>query len=215
MQFMRFFFAALPALFAACSASAQVPQTQLLFLMEDIPAGLDFDGPSAAIGTSQTGYLNLLEPLFYYPYGPTEDGVRQLDFTKHEPRLADSWEFDAGSLTWTLHLRHGVKSCAGNEFTADDVVYSFARAKSVSGAAPISWFIGSVAGIKGFTRDVFKPGADKSLGDAVEKVDDYTVKIRQSAANRLFLTAMSVYSAYPFDSKEMRAHATPGRSVEP
>jgi peptide/nickel transport system substrate-binding protein len=209
VQFMRFFFAALPALFAACSASAQVPQTQLLFLMEDIPAGLDFDGPSAAIGTSQTGYLNLLEPLFYYPYGPTEDGVRQLDFTKHEPRLADSWEFDAGSLTWTLHLRHGVKSCAGNEFTADDVVYSFARAKSVSGAAPISWFIGSVAGIKGFTRDVFKPGADKSLGDAVEKVDDYTVKIRQSAANRLFLTAMSVYSAYPFDSKEMRAHATP------
>lgn len=200
----------LPVLFLAHSALSQAPAqpSQLLFLAEDVPAGLNYDGPSAAIGTTQTGYLNLMEPLLYYPYGPTEDGVRRLDFTKHEPRLAESWEFDASTLTWTLHLRRGVKSCAGNEFTADDVIYTFARAKSVSGAAPIAWFLGGVAGIKGFTRDVFKPGADKSLGDAVEKVDDYTVRIRQAAANRLFLTVMSVYATYPFNSKEMRAHAT-------
>lgn len=199
--------------FLAGSASqAQAPASaaprSLLFLAEDVPAGLNYDGPSAAIGTSQTGYLNLMEPLIYYPYGPTENGVRRLDFNKHEGRLAESWSFDAPSLTWTLNLRHGVKSCAGNEFTADDVIYTFQRAKSVSGAAPIGWFLGNVAGIKGFTRDVFKPGADKSLGDGVEKVDDYTVKIRQSAPNRLFLTALSVYATYPFDSKEMKAHAT-------
>ena len=197
--------ALLAALLAAPPAFSQ---TQLLFLAEDVPAGLNYDGPSAAIGTSQTGYLNMLEPLAYYPYGPVEDGVRRLDFSKHEPRLAERWEYDAASLTWTLHLRRGVKSCAGNEFGADDVVYSFARAKSVSGAAPIGWFLGSVAGIKGFTRDVFKPGADKSLGDAVEKVDDHTVRIRQGAANRLFLPVLAVYGTYPFDSKAMRAHAT-------
>jgi peptide/nickel transport system substrate-binding protein len=199
--------AVLPILLLAGAAQAQAPK-ELLFLAEDVPAGLNYDGPSAAIGTTQTGYLNMMEPLIYYPYGPTEDGVRRLDFTKHEGRLAESWEFDAPTLTWTLHLRHGVKSCAGNEFTADDVIYSFARAKSVSGAAPIAWFLGSVAGVKGFTRDVFKPGADKSLGDGVEKVDDYTVKVRQSAANRLFLTVFSIYGTYPFDSKEMKAHAT-------
>jgi peptide/nickel transport system substrate-binding protein len=39
-------------------------------------------------------------------------------------------------------------------------------------------------------------------------VDDYTVRIRQSAPNRLFLTTLTVYSSYPFDSKEMKAHAT-------
>lgn len=204
--------ATLSTLCLATSSAVQAqpsPETRsLLFLAEDVPAGLNYDGPSAAIGTSQTGYLNLMEPLIYYPYGPTENGVRRLDFTKHEGRLAESWSFDAPSLTWTLNLRHGVKSCAGNEFTADDVIYSFQRAKSVSGAAPISWFLGSVAGIKGFTRDVFKPGADRSLGDAVEKVDDYTVKIRQSVANRLFLTTIAVYGTYPFDSKEMKAHAT-------
>ena len=35
-------------------------------------------------------------------------------------------------LAFTFHLRQGVKSCAGNELTADDVVYTFARAKSVN-----------------------------------------------------------------------------------
>ncbi len=190
------------------SAARAQTKTELLFLTEDVPAGLDYDGPAVSIGTSQTGFLNMLEPMIYYPYGETVEGVRKLDFNKHEPRLAERWEYDAAALTWTFHLRHGVKSCAGNEFTADDVIYSWQRAKSVSGASPVGWFIGSIAGLKGFTRDVFKPGADKSLGDAVEKVDDYTVVYRQSAPNRLFFVAMGVYSSYPFDSKEMKAHAT-------
>ncbi|MGZ9190231.1 MAG: IS30 family transposase, partial [Nitrospira sp.] len=46
------------------------------------------------------------------------------------------------------------------------------------------------------------------LGGAVVKVDDYTVKIKQSVANRLFLTVMSIYATYPYDSKEMKKHAT-------
>jgi peptide/nickel transport system substrate-binding protein len=55
---------------------------------------------------------------------------------------------------------------------------------------------------------VFKPEADRSLGDAVIKVDDYTVKIRQSQPNRLFLTTLSIYADYPYDSVEMKKHAT-------
>lgn len=184
-------------------------ETQILFLTEDVPAGLDMDGPTGSTNTSQTGFVNMSEPLVYYPYGPVNaDGMRTLDFGKFEGRLVERWEFDAPSLTWTMHLRHGVKSCAGNEFTADDVVYSFARAKSVSGQAPTGWFVASIGSIKGFTRDVFKPGADHSLGDAVTKVDRYTVKIKQSEPNRLFLTALTIYADYPYDSVEMKKHAT-------
>ncbi len=67
--------------------------------------------------------------------------------------------------------------CSGNEFTGDDVLHTLARAKSVSGATTVGWFSGSVAGIKGFTPDVFK-GGDKELGDTVVAVDPYTVKIK-------------------------------------
>jgi peptide/nickel transport system substrate-binding protein len=192
----------------ASSVTAAHAETQLLYLAEDVPAGLDFDGPSASTNTSQVGFINLLEPLVSFAPGKvTDEGIQTLDFSKFVGRLAESWEFDEPTLTWTFHLRHGVKSCAGNTFTADDVIYSLSRAKSVSGATAVGWFLPSVASVEGFTRDVFK-SPDKSLGTAVQKIDDYTVKIKQSAKNALLLQVMTVYGMFPFDSAEMKKHAT-------
>lgn len=196
------------ALVAGGSPAAQA-QTQLLYLAEDVPAGLNYDGPSVSVNTSQVGFINLMEPLLYYPFGPTnEDGVRTLDFKQFEGRLIERWENDPATKTWTLHLRKGVKSCAGNTFSADDMIYTLQRAKSVSGQAPIGWFLSSIAAIDGFDRKVFAKDADKSLGDAVIKVDDHTIRIRQSEASNLFLMILTNYGMAPFDSKEMRKHAT-------
>jgi peptide/nickel transport system substrate-binding protein len=192
----------------AFSVSARAQATQLLYLAEDVPAGLDYDGPSVSVNTSQAGFINMMDTLVDYPLsGQQEDGIRRLDFSRFEGRLLEGWEHDPATRTWTLHLRRGVKSCAGNSFTADDVVYTLARGKSVSGAAPINWFLASLASIQGFDRSVFS-GGSKALGDAVTKVDDYTVTIRQSAENALFLTVLTVYSMAPFDSVEMKKHAT-------
>ncbi len=183
-------------------------QTQLLYLTEDVPVSLDPDGPAGTVNTSQVGRINMLEPLIGYAAGPTnDDGLHIPDFTKFEGRLAESWEYDAPSLTWTLHLRHGVIGCSGNEFTAEDVIYTLARAKSVSGATTVAWFSGSVGGIKGFNADVLK-GGDKSLGDTVIAPDKYTVKIQQGAPNAFFLLALSLHPTYMFDSRAMKAHAT-------
>jgi peptide/nickel transport system substrate-binding protein len=201
------------AMLASAAALAPAPaaaQSQLLFLAEDVPASLNYDGPAASIGTTQTGFINLMEPMVYYPYaGMSPDGVRLLDFTKYEGRLIESWSYDAPSLTWTMKLRRGAKSCAGNEFTADDVLYTFARAKSVSGKAPVGWFLSNVGGIKGFTRDVFRDPEAKKLGDEVRKIDDYTVAITQGAPNSFLLMALTIYGLAPFDSKEMKARAKP------
>lgn len=43
------------------------------------------------------------------------------------PSLAEKWESSADGLTWTFHLRHGVKWSDGQDLTADDVVYSYQR----------------------------------------------------------------------------------------
>ncbi|MCX7324981.1 MAG: ABC transporter substrate-binding protein [Hyphomicrobiales bacterium] len=193
----------------ASTLTAQAQQSQLLYLAEDVPAGLNYDGPSVSVNTSQTGFINLMEPLIYYPYaGSNDDGVRMLDFSKFEGRLVERWENDPATKTWTLHLRRGVKSCFGNTFTADDMIYTLSRAKSVSGQAPIGWFLSSVAAIKGFDRSVFT-GGSKELGDSVVKVDDYTVRITQSDPSFLFLMVLTNYGMAPFDSVELKKHATP------
>ncbi|MDQ6819665.1 MAG: ABC transporter substrate-binding protein [Actinomycetota bacterium] len=43
------------------------------------------------------------------------------------PRLATSWSVSKDQLTWTYHLRHGVRWSDGVPFTAADVVYSYQR----------------------------------------------------------------------------------------
>jgi peptide/nickel transport system substrate-binding protein len=181
----------------------------LLVLTDDVPAGLDFDGPTSSTIQSYTGIVNLLEPLVYFADGQVnEEGIQLLDFQNFAGRLAESWSFDAGSLTWTLKLRNGVKGCNGATFTPDDVVYTYARAKTVSGAAPIGWFLASVSSIDGFTPAVFGGGDAQTLGDEVRKIDDHTVAIRQSAPNQLFLTVLSIFAANILDKETMEEHAT-------
>jgi len=187
---------------------------ELTILAEDIPAGLDYDGPSAAIPTSQTGMVNLFEYLVYYKgAGANDEGVGTLQFgfsdDAFEGRLAESWSFDEETLTWTFNLRQGVIGCEGATFNADDVLYTFARAKSVSGAAPIGWFLSNVASIGGFTADVFgEDPAAKELGDGVVKVDDYTVQIKQESPNKLFLPVLTIFGLGIYDKETMEANAT-------
>jgi dipeptide transport system substrate-binding protein len=159
------------------------------------------------VNTSQTGWLNLLEPMFSYGIKTiNEDGLRIPDFAKPEGRLVQSWEYDPATLTWTLHLRQDVVGCTGEKFSADDIVYTFARAKSVSGKTTVSWFLSHVAGIKGFGS---QKDPDKLLGDAVEKVDDYTVKIRQDHANPFLQLVATTHALHIWDSHVVKAHATP------
>jgi peptide/nickel transport system substrate-binding protein len=195
------------ALALAGAAAAQ----DLLFLAEDVPAGLNYDGPSAAIPTSQTGMVNVMEPLIAYAsLPPNAEGVVTPDFSRFEGRLAESWSFDPATLTWTFRLRQGVKGCNGATFNADDVIYTFARAKSVSGAAPIGWFLSNVGSIAGFTPAVFGDDpAAKQLGDEVRKIDDYTVAIRQESPNALFLPVLTIFGLFIFDKELMEANATP------
>ena len=201
------------AMLLVSTVGAADTQRTLLILSEGVPASMDVDGPAGNHGPTQTGFINVLETLVSNAAGEiNEEGMRQLDFERFEGRLAESWTFDPATLTWTFKLRQNAVSCAGNPLTADDVLYSFARAKSLSGAAPVGWFLGNVASIRNFDRDLFGDTAlntgRRELGDEVEKVDTHTVRIRQSGPNQLFLPALSVYGMAIYDQREMRAHAT-------
>jgi peptide/nickel transport system substrate-binding protein len=193
---------------------ARHQSVSLTILAEDIPAGLDWDGPAVGLDTTQTGIINLSDYLVGQASdGVNSEGVHLLNFKKFVPRLATSWSYDPKTLTWTFHLRKGVVGCNGATFNADDVLYTYARAKSVSSSPSVAWFLAGIASIKGFDQSVFDKDKAKAakaqiLGSEVTKVDDYTVKIKQTAPNALFMPMQVIYGLAILDKETMQAHAT-------
>jgi peptide/nickel transport system substrate-binding protein len=197
----------------AMGLSGPAAAKDLLFLSEDVPPSLNYDGPNASAPPTQAGIVNLMDPLVYYASSTLADGTVKLDVNKFEGRLAESWSFDDATLTWTFNLRRDVKGCDGATFDADDVIYTMQRAKSTSGQAPVGWFLSNVASFKGFTPAVFgdtpEAKAAKVLkDDEVKKVDQYTVQFTQSASNKLFLPVLTIFALYIFDKETMEKHAT-------
>jgi len=77
-----------------------------------------------------------------------------------KPALAASWE-NTGPTTWVFYLRKDVKFSDGTPFTADDVVFSYDRARE-SGST-----------FKLYSNQVGRP----------RKIDDHTVEFTQEAPN--------------------------------
>lgn len=83
-----------------------------------------------------------------------------------QPSLAESWKVSEDAITWTFNLRKDVKFHNGNDFTADDVIFSFDRALT-----DVSAFKYCLSTVKSY-----------------EKVDDYTVKVVCNEPNSLLLS---------------------------
>jgi peptide/nickel transport system substrate-binding protein len=52
------------------------------------------------------------------------------------PMLASSWDVSADGLTYTFHIREGIRFQNGEEFTPEDVAYSLQRAIFIADAGP-------------------------------------------------------------------------------
>lgn len=117
--------------------------------------------------------------------------------TEIEPALAESWEVSEDGLTYTFHLRKGVKFHSNKEFTpsrdfnADDVVFSFNR--QLDPNHPYH-------NVSKATYPYFKSMKFPTLLQAVEKVDDHTVKFTLTRKDATFVSSLgmdftSIYSA--------------------
>ena len=74
------------------------------------------------------------EGLIKYMYEYAADGST---VNTAKPNLAESWNFDTENMTVTFNLKKGVKFHNGDEFTAEDVLYSFERALNSSTKAAL------------------------------------------------------------------------------
>ena len=58
-----------------------------------------------------------------------------------QPGQAESYEVSEDGLTWTFHLREGLKWSDGTDLTAEDFVYSYKRVVDPATAAPYSYTV--------------------------------------------------------------------------
>jgi peptide/nickel transport system substrate-binding protein len=84
------------------------------------------------------------------------------------PQLAESWD-SPDDTTYVFHLREGVLWHDGEEFTAEDVVYTFENAVGITGATV----------------------AIDSLVDSVSAPDEHTVEVKLAVPSAAFLSMLN------------------------
>ncbi len=122
--------------------------------------------PSSGFSNDNIVTGNAYETLtFYNPPGSA---------TEISPKLATSWDTSADGLTWTFHLREGVKFHDGSDFNAAAVKFSIERTMKLGlGAAYI-----------------FDPV------DAINVIDDHTVEFKLKYTAPLDLIMATGYAAW-------------------
>ena len=128
------------------------------------------------------------EPIFsIYDTLVTYKGNNTITFY---PCLATDWTVSNDSLTWTFHLRHNVKFSNGNDFTAEDVKYSFDRVLTMGAPeSGVDWILGQCMDTNSTTV-----------------IDDYTVQINLTQSYGGFLALMPYTVAAIVDKDYVEAN---------
>ncbi|EIJ68497.1 ABC transporter substrate-binding protein [Pasteurella bettyae] len=133
-----------------------------------------------------------------------------------EPGLAESWEISEDGLSYTFHLRKGVKFHSNKlftpsrEFNADDVLFSFQR--QLDKQHPYH-------NVSNATYPYFNSMKFPELLKSVEKVDDNTVRVNLTHKDATFLASLgmdflSIYSA-EYADKMLKANQPETIDKEP
>ncbi len=175
---------ALPALLALTPIAASAKT--LVYCAEGSPENF-YPG----VNTTGTSF-DANEPIYDRLVGFEPGGVKVV------PALAEKWDISADGLVYTFHLRKGVKwhqqraFKPSRDFNADDVIFAFTRQWQETDP-----YYKVTSPNHSYFNDMGMP----KLLKAVDKVDDYTVKITLNQPEAPFLANLAMpYAA--IQSKE-------------
>jgi ABC-type transport system substrate-binding protein len=162
------------------------------------PSGDRPAGPGNILRVAMTAEPTTLDPALVQD-GPTIDLLQQIyeglvQWTPNNtlaPALATSWSIGNKGLTYTFHLRPGVKFHSGAPLTADDVVYSFTRSLDPRLQSPVGLtYMGDIAGAADYAS-----GKAKTLA-GVKALDPLTVQVTITKPKAYWLNVLTYPTAY-------------------
>lgn len=149
----------------------------LIYAQSAEPRGLDpalvDDGESAKV------IANIYEGLLKYAS----------DSTQVEPCLAETWEISEDQMTYTFHLRRGVKFHDGTDFNADAVKFNIDRQLQPNATEDM-----------GYATFVYGSMQSGTGVKEVRVIDDYTVAIDMNSPNSAFLNNLAMIISAPMVS---------------
>lgn len=178
----------------APAGDSGVPNTTLVVVTPDQASNVVRDYGYTAGTDNQDVTNNLHAQLLRKPY--VEDGnAENQDLYTFDPYLCESYETSPDGLTFTFHLKQGVKSQQGNELTADDVLWSFERKFATPGG-----------GMAGYYKPMLTDPARQ-----IAKVDDHTVTftVEKAGYGLTLLANLAENIGSIYDSTYLKANATP------
>ena len=148
------------------------------------------------------------------------DNLLRLDKDgKIAPSLAEKYEVSDDGLTWTFHLRDGLKWSDGSPLTANDFVYSWQRMVDPEVAAPYAeTMLGMVEGYKDAIGNPDANGNTTTTPDVtklkVEAPDDKTFVVHMSHPTPYFDRLASFAALSPVKKEVVEANPD-GWSLDP
>ncbi len=135
------------------------------------------------------------------------------------PGLAEKYEISDDQLTWTFHLRDGLKWSDGSALTADDFVYSWQRLVDPSVAAPYAQTV--LGMVEGYDDAIGRPDADGNTTVdpdptklKVEATDDKTLIVHMAKPTPYFDKLAAFVSLSPVKKDVVEANPD-GWSIDP
>jgi ABC-type oligopeptide transport system substrate-binding subunit len=112
------------------------------------------------------------------------------------PGVADKWEMSADGLSWTFHLRDGVKWSDGSPLTAGDFEYALQRQLDPKTGSTFTWFYSDIKGAADVSNGKIPPD---QLG--VSAPDDQTLVIQTNTEVPYMPQIMASPSSMPVPKK--------------
>ena len=174
---------------ASTVTSAEPAAQEMTFVLNNIPDGLD---PTVTNNSfAQYVILNCFEGLVTYDStGAVVAGC------------AETWDISDDGLTYTFHLRDGLKWSDGTDLTAEDFVYSIQNVLTpATGAQYVSMVTDYIKGAQEFYDGT---GTAEDLG--VKAIDAKTLEITLKQPTSYFIDVLSMWVYDPIQKATVEAN---------